>query len=67
MIIYVAIIILGTFIDAVDSNQSMCNIVSWAQILTLANNIVDHGNNKLITIKCNVINSNKIYNCTKDE
>ena len=42
----------------VNSNQAMCNIVSLTQILTLTNSIVDHGKNKLITIKYNLTNSN---------
>ena len=61
VILYVTIVILGTFIVTVNSNQTMYNIVSLTQIFTLVNNMVDHGKNKLITMKYNLTNSNEKF------
>ena len=60
VIIYFIIIILGTFMVTGNSNQSMWNTVNFISILTLIENIVDRGNNKLITNKYNLTNNNKI-------
>ena len=68
VIIYFTIIILGTFMVTGNSNQSMWNTVSLISILTLVENIVDHGNNKLITSEYNSSNSKNNFNpnCTKE-
>ena len=41
VIIYFAIVILGTFMVTINGNQSMYNTVSLIQILTLVDDIVD--------------------------
>ena len=52
---YIVVRIFGTFVVAVDINETMYNIVSLRKCSLYWNNIIDHGFNDVF-----IINGNKI-------